>query len=189
MEGRKDLVNGYLFDYSKEMDAVKRLAIMAILSASLALTLGCRPPGQQPDDIVITPGGSSYRANVHQVGVRDRWPEIQQSTVVLADNVTITYRADMETRAGESRNNLIFMRIPGRHDLKTSDLNLSASNLPPGISVKEGEAGGLPANIAKLLIIEISQDVKPGEYTFEIGVEFEGKDYGRIPCTIKVIQR
>ncbi len=170
----------------KESCSMGRLATLIILVAILALAVGCKS-GLQPDDIVITPGGSAYRANVHQVGVRDRWPEIQQSTVVLADNVTITYRANIETRASELRNNLIFMRIAGRHDLKYSDLNISASNLPAGISVKEGEAGGLPGNVATLLIIEISQDVKPGEYTFEIGVEFEGKDYGNIPCTVTVV--
>ncbi len=166
---------------------MRRLATLIILVTILALAVGCQS-GLQPDDIVITPGGSSYRANVIQQGKTNPWPPIQSSTVVLGDNVTITYRADIETRAGESRNNLIFMRIPGRHDLNTSDLNLSASNLPAGISVKEGEAGGLPGTIAKLLIIEISQDVKPGEYTFEINVQFEGKDYGQLPCTIKVVK-
>ncbi|MDP3880303.1 MAG: hypothetical protein Q8Q07_08400 [Dehalococcoidales bacterium] len=165
---------------------MRRLIVMGILAMTLGLYPGCAP-GEQPDDVAITPGGSAYRANVHQVGVKDRWPEIQQSTVVLADNVTITYRADIETKAGEIRNNLIFMRIAGRHDLKTSDLSLSTSNLPAGMSVKEDAAGGLPGNIAKLLIIEVSKDVKPGEYTFEINVEFEGKDYGQIPCTIKVV--
>ena len=166
---------------------MNRFGILATVVAILALAFGCRL-GQQPDEIVITPGGSSYRANVIEQGKTNPWPPIQSSTVVLGDNVTIAYRADIETRAGELRNNLIFMRIPGRHDLKYSDLNLSTGNLPLGISIKEGEAGGLPGTIAKLLIIEISQDVKPGEYTFEINVQFEGKDYGQLPCTIKVVK-
>ncbi len=155
----------------------------------MGLPLGCNPSplGQQPDDIVTTPGGAAYRANVHQQGVRDLWPLIETSEVVLADNVTITYRADIETKAGESRNNIVFLRIPGRHDLGISNLNLSVSNSPSGIEVREGEGGGgLPGTIAQVLIIEISQNVKPGEYSFEIKVEFEGEDYGQLPCTIKV---
>ncbi len=186
MERGKDL-GITVFQRKRKGCSMKRLAIPILFVTILALVLGCWL-GQQPDDIVITPGGSSYRANGIEQGKTNPWPPIQSSTVVLADNVTITYRADIETRAGESRNNLIFMRIPGRHDLKHSDLNLSASNLSPSISIKEGEAGGLPATVVKLLIIEISQDVKPGEYTFEIGVEFEGKDYGKIPCTIRVVK-
>ncbi|MFH1032111.1 MAG: hypothetical protein V1767_06085 [Chloroflexota bacterium] len=169
---------------------VKRLAILAMAVAILTVAFGCRPvppAGQQPDDIVPTPGGAAYRANVHQQGIPDFWPPIQITEVVL--NVTINYRSQIETRAGESRNNIIFLRIPGRHDLSSLDLNLSVSNIPAGIQVKEGErTGGLPGTIGKVLVIEISRDVKPGEYTFEINVRFERKDYGQLPCTIKVIR-
>ena len=171
---------------------MKRLAIALILTVSLALALGCRlapSTGQQPDDIVPTPGGITYRANVYEQGKTNPWPPIQSNTVVLGDNVTITYRAYIETKAGESRNNIIFMRIPDRYDFDTRNLNLSASNIPAGISVKEGEGGGgLPGVMAKVLVIEISQDVGPGEYTLEINMKFEGKDYGQIPCTVKVVQ-
>ncbi len=36
-------------------------------------------------------------------------------------------------------------------------------------------------------MIEISPEIKPGQCTFEIGLEINGKDYGTIPCTIEVI--
>jgi len=39
-----------------------------------------------------------------------------------------------------------------------------------------------------VLVIEILQDVHPEKYTFEINVGIDGKDYGIIPCTIKVIE-
>lgn len=172
--------------------SMKRLAILVIFTVLLILFTGCSPKpssGQQPDDIVTTPGGMAYRANVHEQGKPDFWPPVEVSTVVLADNVTIYYRSDIETEAGELRNNIVSMGILGRHDLSIRDLNLSISNLPAGIAVREGESsGGLPGTIARVIIIEISQEIKPGEYTFEINVEFEGKDYGQIPCTINVVE-
>ena len=33
-----------------------------------------------------------------------------------------------------------------------------------------------------------SPQVKPGEYTFDIAVEINGKDYGKVPCAIRVIE-
>ncbi len=167
-----------------------RLATLIILATTLALFLGCTPsppPGQQPDDLLIAPGGLVYRANLHQQGVRDFWSPIQVSTVVLGENVTVSYRANIETKAGETRNNIVRVKKAGIREYL--DLNLLASGIPAGIEIKEGEeAGGLPGWVGKVLIIKISQDVKPREYTFDIGIEFDGKDYGKIPCTIKVVQ-
>ena len=164
--------------------------LVSLVTLVLLLVIGCNPippPGQQPDDVIPSPGGMAYRANVHEQGKPDLWTAVEVGTAVLADNVTIYYRSDIETRAGELRNNIISVGIPGRHDLSIRDLNLIVSNLPAGIVVREGEAGGgLPGTIAQVLIIEISQDVKPGEYIFEINVEFEGKYYGKIPCTVTV---
>ncbi len=38
---------------------------------------------QSPDDIVITPGGTAYRANVQQAGMANPWPPIQTVEVQL----------------------------------------------------------------------------------------------------------
>jgi len=182
MEGRERRVRG----------SMRQLAAPIILATVLGLSLGCTPTssaGEEPDDIVYTPGGITYRANVHEQGVANPWPSIQSSTVVRDDNVTITYRADIETRASESRNNIVFIKIPDRYGFDTHNLNLSADNVPDGIHIEEGEGGGgLPGIMAKVLIIEISKGVKPGEYSFEINVEFEGESFGEIPCTLKVVQ-
>ena len=158
--------------------------------ASLALTVGCNPipPGQQPDDVVPTPGGAAYRANVHQQGVKDLWPPIETSEVVLTDNVIVTYRASIVTAAGETRNNIVGVRKAGFHN--NPALTLLVSNIHAGIEVKEGEkGGGLPGTANEVLIIEVLKSTLPGEYIFDIGVEFNGKDYGKIPCTIKVVKR
>ena len=165
---------------------MRRLAVLVIIATALALVSGCGPVASgQPDDIVITPGGPAYRANVHQQGLRNPWPEIQTKTVVLADNVSVNYRADIETKAGETRNNIVFASMPGFHE--SPELALSFSDIPDGIEVKD-DGGGMarPGVADEELSIVISGDVKPGEYTFEIGIEFNGKDYGTLPCTIKV---
>ena len=165
-----------------------RLAALIILIATLILDFGCNPIplGQQPDDVVITPGGPEYRANVHQQGVRDLWPSIETSVVVLGDNVTVHYRASIVTIAGQTRKNIVAVRKAGVHE--NLPLKLKVSNIPAGFKVTEGEkGGGLPGTSFQVLVIEIPYVVKPGEYTFDIGVEYDGKDYGKIPCTVKVI--
>jgi len=144
-----------------------------------------RPGPERPDDIMPTPGGPQYRANVHQEGVENPWPPIQTKEEVLGDNVYVTYRAYIETKARESRNNILRVVTPGR-DIRS--LNLYASNIPTGIEVKHGIQWHGPRTIAQVLVIEISQDVELGQYTFEIGMEIDGKDYGTVPCTIKVIE-
>jgi hypothetical protein len=44
-----------------------------------------------------------------------------------------------------------------------------------------------PGVIATVLVIEVSLDVEPGQYAFEIGLEIDGDDYGTVPCTIEVL--
>jgi len=124
-----------------------------------------RPGPERPDDIVSTPGGPQYRANVHQQGVENPWPPIETKEEFLA------------------RNNIIRVVTPGR-DIRS--LNLYASNIPNVIEVKRGMEWHGSHSIAQVLIMEISQDVQPGQYTLEIGVEIDGKNYGKVPCIIKV---
>jgi len=101
----------------------------------------------------------------------------------LDENVICIYRAYIETKAGEARNNIIRVVTPGR-DIRS--LNLYASNIPNVIEVKRGMEWHGSHSIAQVLIMEISQDVQPGQYTLEIGVEIDGKNYGKVPCIIKV---
>ena len=144
-----------------------------------------RPGPERPDDIMPTPGGPIYRTNFHQEGVENPWPPIQTEEVVLADDVHVTYRANIETKAGKGRNNIVYVRVP---DKDIGSASIEVVNPLTGIEVKRGIQWHGPGTIAQVLVIEISQDVEPGQYTFEIGVEIDGKDYGTIPCTIKVIE-
>ncbi len=146
---------------------------------------------EAPDDIVPAPGmGPAYQANVHQQGMENPWPPIDTVKVVIsssfeADTVYIRYRDYIETRAGETRNNVIFISMGNR---AVGSLNLYTVDLPAGIEVTEGMRWYGPGPVAPVLVIDISPDVKTGQYNFGIGIEIDGKDYGTIPCTIKVLQ-
>jgi len=142
-----------------------------------------RPGTERPDDIIPTPGGPQYRANVHQEGLENPWPPIETKEVVLADDVRVTYRDYIETDAGEGRNNIVYVRVPGQ-DIGSA--NIEAVNAPAEIEVKRGIRWHGPGTIAQVLVIEISQGVQAGEYTFEIDVEVNGEDYGTISCMIEI---
>ena len=144
------------------------------------------------DDIILTPGGPAYRARFYQEGVVNPWPPIESSEAILEDNgnyISLHYRDYIETKVGETRNNILYLQSPGSD---ISSLKLYAIDIPTGIEVKErmrwhGPIGTV-LSIIPVLIIEVSQDVKPGQYTFEISLEIDGKDYGCVPCIIKIIE-
>lgn len=143
---------------------------------------------EAPDDIVSTPGGYAYRANVHQQGVENPWPSIESTEVVLgrgSDALNIMYRDHVETLAGETRNNIIHVLKEG--GLFDSRLRLYSVAIPVGIGLTDGGRGvGLPGATGAVLVIEVAPDVASGQYDFEIGIELDGKDYGTIPCRINV---
>jgi hypothetical protein len=150
------------------------------------------PTGTEaPDDIVPTPGGYAYRANVHEQGVENPWPPIESTKVVLgggSDALNIAYRDYIETLAGETRNNIIHV-TKEEGMLFDSQLRLYSVVVPDGIGLIDGGRGvGLPGATGAVLVIEIDPDVAAGQYSFEIGIELDGKDYGTIPCTVKVIE-
>jgi hypothetical protein len=142
------------------------------------------PEPERPDDIVSTPGGPQYRANVHQAGIENPWPPVETEEVSLDEDVTCVYRAYIESEAGETRNNIVHVRTPGRD---ITDANLPISGAPPGIEVKQGMEWNGPRSIAQVLVMEISSDVPLGQYVLGIGIEINGRNYGTVPCTIEVI--
>jgi hypothetical protein len=97
------------------------------------------PTGEEaPDDIVFTPGGYAYRANVNGSGPGELLPDIQGVNVTLgsgSDILNINYRNYIETKAGETRNNIIFMW--GEGGIFDGSLELYSTGLPEGI----GQAG------------------------------------------------
>ncbi len=142
-----------------------------------------------PDDIVTVPGGGpTYRANVHQAGEENPWPPVEIAEIYLGsgtDEAHVYYRDLIETRAGETRNNVIKVIIPGR---QINDLNIYTTGVPPGITITDGTRWTGPGSIAQVLEIEISPAAAPGKYELEISLEIDNRDYGTIPCMLKVIE-
>jgi len=184
----------------------KLLSIIAIATAILFLVTACeegephtlipvqdlgilQAEQEAPDDFVPTPGGGTYRANVHQGGVENPWLPIESSDVILgsgADTLKVSYRDFIETEAGEIRNNII--RVTKEGGLFDSELALYSTDVPDGLELVDGGRGvGLPGTLGAILVIEIAPGLNIGKYPLEIGLEINGKDYGTIPCTIEVI--
>jgi len=150
---------------------------------------------EAPDDIIFTPGGLGYIANLHRESEVSVWSPIVVSEADLGnkvDAIHVNYRAYVETKAGEMINNII---VVNRHGLiplplinmDIKDINLKVAGLSENIRVwQDLEWHGPPGLGKKVLFMEIPEVVKSGEYSFEIGVEVNGKDFGRVPCTIKV---
>ena len=146
---------------------------------------------ESPDDIVSTPGDDTYRANVHEQGIPDKWPTIQTVSERLAggtDTILVRYRNSITTNAGEIRNNLLnISKENGRFDSQGFDVaELYTVGAPKGLQFVQGSAGGLIGTVATVLVIEIPEGFEPGRYEFEIGVGVEGTDYGTLPCTLEV---
>jgi hypothetical protein len=145
------------------------------------------------DDIIFTPGGSAYRANVHQQGVENPWPPIETVVTQMEsdeDMINVRYRNRIVTEAGQTRNNILYVnKVDGSFaDSGMMIMKVYSTQTPSGLELFQASGGGLIGQLVAVLLIEITPDVTPGEYSFEIGIEIEGKDYGMIPCTIEVVE-
>ena len=56
------------------------------------------------------------------------------------------------------------------------------------MELTDTRGGGLPRTLVTIMQIAISPEVSPGQYTFQIGMIIDDRDYGTIPCTINVIE-
>jgi hypothetical protein len=159
-------------------------------------------PDEAPDDLVPTPGyGPAYRANVlagrgDGTLVLNPWPRIESAEVTRGtppDTVEIMYRDHIETKAGQTRNNLFTTHLldvddPGESGFgPIEEVILKGVDVPSGITATQDWQQGGPY-FKTLLKIAISPDVQPGEYTFNVNVAVNGKDYGTVPCTVKVLE-
>jgi hypothetical protein len=169
-----------------------RLAVTGGRTTSVAFLMA--RVGEAPDDILPAPGlGPQYRANILAQGVVNPWPPIESTMVTLgasSDAVQVTYRDYIESEAGQTRNNIFYMYRPGSKPGDTSlDVVLSAIAPPSGVTViQEGGWSGPGTQTKAFLKIEISPQVESGEHTLNINVEINGRDYGSVPCTIKVLE-
>jgi len=185
----------------------KLLSIIAIVTAISFLATACeegethtlipvqdlgilQAEQEAPDDFVPTPGGGTYRANVHQGGVENPWPPVESVEVSLgsgSDTINVSYRDYIETPSGEARNNII--RVTKEGGIFDSKLELYSTGVQDGLELADAGRGvGLPGTLGGILVIKIASDVTLGEYPLEIGLIINGKDYGTVTCTVEVIR-
>ena len=152
-------------------------------------------PGAANDDIVSAPGGFTYRASIHQQGQPD-WPPVQGSETALSTPlgyIGIGYRSYIETLAGETRNNVIYLDANNAPEIADPiQVDYHPVGLPDGITLVRGMQGygGIGGQDRKssrvVLVTQIAPTVKPGDYPFLIQLEYEGEIFGSLPVTVRV---
>jgi hypothetical protein len=190
---------------------VKNLIILcAILLITLPLVVSCRSDNggiipiptknilpthssqEAADDVMTAPGlGPQYRANMHEQGKTNPWPPLEMTFVTLGESpgaAIIGYRKDIETRAGEVRNNIIKVSIISNDLDSVRSLSIYAQEVPGGITLTDGMQWSGPMTRVSVLVIDISGEVASGQYTFKIGLKINDKDYGTVLCTVKVVE-
>lgn len=142
------------------------------------------------DDLIGSPGGYIYRANIQQQGMENPWPAIKTTIATLEEDVAfLLYRDYIQTEIGESRNNILDFMLPDTSEFASVyDLILSAVNVPEGIEIVEASRATKPfGGITSVLVFTIMSDTKAGIYDIQIAIELNGKYYGTVPCTIEVL--
>ncbi len=177
--------------------------IVLMLTASLVLVTACQPKqvneltttsGTPPttvvlasDDIIYTPAGPAYRANVHEQGVRNPFLPVQTVVVSLsgAEDLRLDYRSTIETKAGETRNNILWLYGTGVSGKQGETVIFTPEDLPPGIGATPVQTAVGPMTKA-VMEIRIPAGAQAGKYSFQIRTEIDGKDYGVVSCTVEV---
>jgi hypothetical protein len=106
------------------------------------------------------------------------------------DTVTVDYRDSISTTAGATRNNLMSITHSG---IDMQSMAITALMTPIGINISHF-ADLLPTFCCNKKLgqsyfkIQVSSSIAPGEYAFEFSVKIDGREYGKIPCTVKVVE-
>jgi hypothetical protein len=147
--------------------------------------------GHHPDDIVaLWSKDFDYLANrLPSGGIRppplpvpSASTELKQGAVVAG----VTYRQEIITPPGETRNNMV--RV-GLFPSFMPDISLYLIGATDDFSFTQVGPWGTslaPVRVV-VLTIDIPSDTRPGNYSFEIGVVADGIDYGTVTCSVKVI--
>ena len=140
------------------------------------------------DDIIPTPGGPAYRANVIEAGEVSPWQPVSATSVVLGTDSsapTLNYRNNIETKPGQIRFNILSVHYPNVMAVTAKFRLVSA---PAGIQVSNVMDWHGPFTQATILMISIPESVKDGSYKMAIAVTVNGKDYQNVSCAINVIK-
>ncbi|MDV2988920.1 MAG: hypothetical protein P3T54_01985 [Dehalogenimonas sp.] len=143
------------------------------------------------DDLVPTPGGLAYRALVASAEDTEYWPAVETNPVDLyraQGRESLNYRKNIETAPGETHYSMFYLSRPSGFSAE-EELNFYTADLPESIQLSQYGSGGLwlPGTLASALIITVSENIEPGEHSFEIGLRTSEFDYGRFPVRLKIV--
>jgi hypothetical protein len=169
------------------------LGTSALLMLAVVILSGCQAQlnttstTQRPDDIVSTPGGPAYRANVITPGKKNPWPPITVETAKLTDNISIEYRSVIDMPPGTTTNDLIYLYV-GSAGQTTDNFTLSFVGITPRINIQE-KASGLARPGALYKELQVANLAIPGfdSSTFRIKVEYKGRELGKVSCTVNIL--
>jgi len=142
------------------------------------------------DDLVPnTAGYLQYRSeNEPQLGI------VETVAITLGGDPSafhVNYRDDIETQAGQIRNNIFYIWQQNNQGTRQNINNivLSSDDIPAGITVNtnSGYYDKFGAEWIQIMQIVTYPNTQPFTHNFNIGVQIDGKDCGAIPCTVKVI--
>ncbi len=140
------------------------------------------------DDIVNTPAGPAYRGKVHEQGVPNPFPPVQTTVVPLPgpEDLRLDYRSAIETKAGQTRNNILWLYGTSISTKQGQTVVFTPENLPSGFEAPPVQtlAGG-PTTKA-VMQVRISSALQAGKYSFQIRTQIDGQDYGDVLCTVDV---
>ena len=110
------------------------------------------------------------------------------------ETAQIMYRDSIETKAGQTRNNILYIYLPsvspGSPEASMHmNVDIKTFTLPDGFTVNHDGTGFGPVPGVRsevVLEIEISSQVNPGSYDLEFDVNINSEDYGQLPCRIIV---
>jgi hypothetical protein len=148
---------------------------------------------ENADDIVPEMFGINYRANSNKNESSHIWLPIETVRVKLGtniDQISVGYRNQISTKAGETRNNIIdVMRIVSENETwNFQNVEIYLANTPKDIEFYQYGAWPHLNTVATVLTLKISCGIEVRTYDFSIGLKLDGKDYGLFPCTITILQ-
>ena len=151
-------------------------------------------PDREPtyDDVVLTPGGDSYRGNGIELGKTPVWQHVESTKVKLNDGFVAIYRSYIETEAGQVWVNIFYIWMPGASEgMKNAKVVLKLLNSPDNIQIRnigEGLGGGYSL-YEIILTVEIPLQLNPGDYDVEFILFINEKYEGTLPCIIHVVNK
>jgi hypothetical protein len=153
------------------------------------------------DDIVETPGGPAYRAQVHGPDIEE-WPLVEEQTVALGtQGVQLEYRDFVEMGIGACKGVLFTLRTAGT-ELENKDINYTVGLLEedtfkplpeePLEVVETWTYGSPPHQLSPVTVILIGTDYRMNRAEeFNLGVQLEAEGtgvIGLVPLTISVVE-